>query len=608
MSERNTPDASGFLSVYNVVCTDRRIIADGAFAHNDGSRVPLVWHHLRDDIGNVLGYVDLEHRSGRGIYAKAYFNDTAAGKTALTIVQHGDVRSFSVYANELEQSAATKQEAELGASFVVHKATVREASLVIAGANPEARIDYVAFEHQDGTVFTNEDEAIIYPGRESEFASLIQQDSDETLADIIGSYSEKQKEALYALVGLLLDDDSETEQALSDSETEHIEQGDNIMTNVFEKHVDTTKNKQLSPNLDFSNFMRTLGPSGSLKHAVAANPDAEAYIEHVIDETSEWGSRGHVVGSRPEVPYAPSGWVSALLGSVYRTPFSVIRNLVIDEVEGDSEDFRAYGYAIGATKVEGTIEAASRETYPQTIYKKESMERDNLLDITDFNYVMWMKDFLRRKLDSELARAILISDGRSPSNPSRILRNHVRPIWLDSPWYTTHLVLTPDEIIDRATMSSVPDNVVSYKDAANLFIDGCVMARYQYWNGTANPMLFIQPLLLANLLMSRDANGHRYYRSVDDIAAEIGVSGIYPVHSMTNASEDIELESGDITMRPWAVMVNPVDYVVGADPGGEPKFFDDFDLNINRQLYLLETRISGALIRHHGAVSIESMV
>lgn len=557
-------DFSGWATRANLKCSDGRTIMRDAFKQNDGQKVPLVWNHKHDDPNEVLGHALLENRED-GVYAYCSLNDTEAGKTAKLLIQHGDISALSIYANQLKQNM----------SNVVH-GNIREVSLVLAGANPGASIQSVI---QHGA--TIEDEAMIYTGEE---LSIMHSDdpkppvekpekpekntdeNGETIGDIFNTLDEKQKEVVYALIGEAL-------------ENNNSEGGDNTMKhNVFDQSEEQNSENVLSHS-EMQTIIEDGKRFGSLKESFLQH--AEEYgienIEYLFPEAKS-------LNTPPDFIKREMGWVQTVMSGVHHTPFSRIKSMFADITEDEA---RARGYMKGKLKKEEVFGLLKRTTTPTTIYKKQKLDRDDVIDITDFDVVAWLKSEMRMMLEEEMARAILIGDGRLPSSDDKINEQNIRPIWKDEELYTIRGIVKGDDS-DKAAL-------------ATEFIDQSVRSMTDY-RGSGSPTAYMTAEMLTECLLLKDTNGKRIYSNENEVATAMRVSKIVTVPVMNNQTR----KEGSDTYTLQAIIVNLNDYNVGADKGGAINMFDDFDIDYNQQKYLIETRCSGALTKPFSAIVLET--
>lgn len=571
-------DFSGWATKANLKCSDGRTIMKDAFKHNDGQTVPLVWNHQHNDPNEVLGHALLENRD-EGVYAYCTFNDTESGKTAKLLVQHGDVNALSIYANQLKQKM----------SNVLH-GNIREVSLVLAGANPGASIDSIIMHGEE-----SDEEAIIYTGEEITLAhssdakdsegttkednkmadDIKKTDGEETVADVFNTLSEKQKTVVYAMIGQALEDAGVTDDDDEDYEDEmgHSEGDDYMKRNVFDN------DEQQEDVLSHAAMETIIGDAkrfGSLKESFLAHAD-----EYGIEQIDYLFPEAKTLNNPPEFIKRDTGWVSTVMGAVHHTPFSRIKSVFANITEDEA---RAKGYIKGNLKKEEVFSLLKRTTTPTTIYKKQKLDRDDVIDITDFDVVAWLKSEMRIMLDEEIARAILIGDGRLSSSDDKINESNIRPVVSDAELYTIRQKV------------SVAANATD-DDKAKAMIKSAVKARKNY-KGSGNPTFFTTEDWLTNALLLEDTQGHRLYKNDSEVAAAMRVSKIVTVPVMEGVKGP---EGGDLI----GIIVNLADYNVGADKGGAVNMFDDFDIDYNQQKYLIETRCSGALIKPYSAIELE---
>ena len=569
-------DFCGWATRNDIKCSDGRIIRRDAFKENDGQIVPLVWNHLHNDISNVLGHALLENRA-EGVYAYGYLNDSEGGRAAKTRLEHGDITALSIYANQLKQDGGN----------VLH-GTIREVSLVLAGANKGANIENVALRHGDGSETELEDE-IIYcwndedsiqhatpedkneEPKEEEKVAEEEKKSGKTVKEVFDSLTPEQKTVVYFLVGQAAkggtaekpkEDEKEDEVEHSDYEGE-----EEMKYNVFEGSDDGARNT-LSHDA-----MATIikdAKHSTLKESFLAH--AEDYgidgIEWLFPEDRE-------LNKTPEWIKRDTGWVDAVMKGVHHTPFSRVKSTFANITEDEA---RAKGYMKGKMKKEEVFSLLKRATNPQTIYKKQKIDRDDQVDITDFDVVAWLKGEMRMMLDEEIARAVLIGDGRLASDDDKISEDHIRPIANDADLFT----------IKKAVAEGENESVT-----AKNFIRAAIKARKDY-KGSGNPTLFTTEDMLTDMLLLEDQIGHSLYKTESELATKLRVSKIVTVPVMEGH------KVGDKELM--GIIVNMNDYNIGADKGGAVNMFDDFDIDFNQQKYLIETRCSGALVKPYSAI------
>ena len=586
-------DFSGWATRNDLKCADGRIIRRDAFKHNDGQTVPLVWNHDHTDPYRIIGHALLENRED-GVYAYGTFNDTELGKTAKLYVQHGDIDALSIYANQLQQQGPN----------VMH-GMIREVSLVLAGANPGAYIENV-IKHGAET----EDEAYIKTGMpielyhaessgkksEEEKKDAAPKDEKETMkgegemagtktvetpengktiGDVFNTFTDDQKEIVYSMIGLALEEAGiSPEDDMEEDDMEESEGGDKKMKhNVFDN--DERYEENTLSHSEMEAIITDAQSCGSLKKAVLA---------HGIEQIDLLFPDAKSINNEPDFIKRDDTWVTDVLNSAHHTPFSRIKSIHADIT---ADEARAKGYVKGNLKLEEVFKLLKRVTNPTTVYKKQKLDRDDILDITDFSLIPWLKSELRTMLNEELARAILVGDGRTELSQDKIKEDCIRPIWTDSDLYTVKATV---EVSSTATA----------EDKARAFIKGCVKSRKNY-KGSGNPVMFMSEDMLTDCLLIEDKNGRIIYDTVEKLAAALRVRRIIPVPIMENLKRTVEEKEHALA----GIYVNMTDYNIGTDKGGEVNMFDDFDIDYNQNKYLLETRCSGALTKPYSAVAIE---
>ena len=581
MSKPQEYDFDGWATKNDVQCSDGRIIRHNAFIENDGTQVPLVWNHIHSTPNNVLGHAYLENRDN-GVYAYGVFNDTEAGQNAKELVRNGDITGLSIYANKLKQTGPN----------VTH-GCIREVSLVYATANPEAFIENVIVHGDDSALM---DEAIIYSGdqellhsadsnpeEENKGDNMSEENKEKTIKEIVDTMTEEQQQALYALVGAALEEDNEDdEESKKDEKLEHsYMEGDSTMKfNPFEG--ENTMNQERTLNTLSHSEMETIftdAKRGSLKDAVLAHSQ-----DYGVENVDYLFPEAKNVTTQPLFIQRDMGWVEGVMSGVSHSPFSRIKSIFADIT---ADQARAKGYIKGNLKKEEVFTLLKRSTTPTTIYKKQKMDRDDIVDITDFDVVTWIKAEMRIMLDEEIARAILVGDGRSTSDDDKINESNIRPIWKDEDLYT---------IKSKVTVTSTDTDDTK----ASEFIKQCIKSRKDY-KGSGNPTLYTTEDMLTNCLLLTDKNGRDMYDSVEKLATKLRVSKIVTVPVM----EGLQRTDGSTKLDLLGLIVNLTDYKVGADKGGAVNLFDDFDIDYNQQKYLIETRCSGALTVPYSAIAIE---
>lgn len=567
----NTYDFAGWATKVNVVCTDGRTIAKDAFKHMDGKRVPLVWQHLHNDPANILGHAILEHRDD-GVYAYCVFNDGAPAQQARKLVAHKDIEALSIYANGLVEK-----------NKIVHKGNIREVSLVLTGANPGAVIDYLNFAHNDGELVISEDEAIITMDLGIEFPEVKHADGetneeDATVNSVIASMTDLQRKVFYAVVAKALEIQSSDELSQSD------ESGENFMkTNVFNASDDGGPRLTHTKLAEFTTAVfKDAKDRGSFRDAFLAH--AETYG---IDNIGDLFPDARLLDNEPSFETRRMGWVKGWMAETRHIPFSRIKKIWADLTP---EAARAKGYITGTEKVEQVFAVLKRVTEPTTVYKKQKLDRDDIVDITDFDVVAWMWKEMRFMLEEEVARAGLIGDGRQFGvDDDAINPEKIRPIYGDSSVFVHYLTLP-------ATMTEW-----------TAVIDAIQTARVNY-KGTGMPNLYVPNTVLNGMLLVRDTQKRRIYRTVEELASELRVNEIIEVEPMEGLQRDTNPGAGTAMANLLGIMVNPYDYTYGSDKGGQMNTFSDFDIDFNQEKYLIETRVSGSLLMPKAAMVIERLV
>ena len=602
-------DFSGYATKNDLKCSDGRTILKDAFKHQDGAQVPLVWQHVHNDPLNVLGHAILENRED-GVYCYGTFNNTTAGQNAKELVAHGDISSLSIYANQLQEKGKN----------VIHGA-IREVSLVLSGANPGAYIENLNFAHADGTLEQDDTEAIISMDIALSHADEKPDKEDsadnKTVAEVFDTLNEEQKNVVYALIAQALsdgdDDEDDDEEKIEhadgektvqdvfntlnedqktvvyaliaeaidqsgDGEVKHYEEGDFTMkNNVFDKSTEPASKNTLSHD-QINTIVADAKRCGSLK---------ESFIQHAEDYGFDpidvlFPDARYTNENGPETYKREDSWVTTFLGECTHTPFSRIKTVIADIT---ADNARAKGYVTGSLKKEEIVPLLKRVTTPTTIYKKQKLDRDDIVDITDFDVVIWLKNEMRGMLNEELAVAALLGDGRDASDEDKINEGNIRPIIRDNDSMYIHRgsvahIATTDEVIDE------------------------FIRMRKYYKGSGNPTLYVSTDLLTEMLLIKDGMQRRVYASVQELANVLRVSKIVEVEPMNGATRKVD---DTHTNEILGVIVNPKDYTIGADKGGQVAMFDDFDIDYNQQKYLIETRVSGALTRPKSALILERL-
>ena len=578
-------DFSGWATKNDLTCSDGRTIKHNAFKENDGQRVPLVWQHGHNAVDNVLGHALLENRD-EGVYAYCAFNDTPGAENAKELVKHGDVKALSIYANRLDQRGAD----------VIH-GNIVEVSMVLSGANPGALIDNVALEHSDGSWTESEDEAVIYSGltlshdsgettedTESMDEDEVYDEDDLTVADVLETLDDDQRLAVAALIEEISgdvdaeDEDFDEDEDYDEDYDEDAEHGDSggdtlMHSNIFEGDALHSVGPRLSHADEERIFAEARQPGMTLRTAVLAHA-----ADYGIKNPELLFPDATNLDPEPQRIMRENSWVSKVLQGAKHSPFSRVKtrwsNLTAD-------DLRAKGYVKASRKKDVVYEVANRSTEPTTVYNKTKIDRDDVLDITTFNVVAWMQQNLRMALEEELARAILIGDGREVSNPDKIKESNIRPIWKD------------DELFSH--------KVLIDKDAKTPDIIDAVRRSRKFYKGSGMPVLFTTNAFVCDMLEIKDINQRYIYETKQAIANALNVSDVIEVEVMEGAKREV----GGKTQNLLGIIVNMQDYTLGADKGGETSFFEQFDIDFNQQKYLLEARCSGSLTMYKSAIVIE---
>lgn len=579
-------DFSGYATKYGLKCSDGRTIKSGAFKHMDGKKVPLVYQHVHGDPANILGYANLEHRED-GVYAYGFFNDTPNAQLLKQAVRHGDVDALSIYANRLVEK-----------SNLVHEGYIRELSLVLTGANPGAFIENVTFAHSDGSQTESEDEAVMVVGSELSHEDYDDSDDEEesdetedeeteeevehaegddaTVGEVVESMNEQQKKVLYALVAEAMSGSKDISQ--SDDE------GDTFMKkNVFDRERNegpALTHAQLS---EFAQAVFTDAKEQKMTFR-------EAFLAHAgtygIDNIGYLFPDAKLLDNEPSFETRRMGWVPGWLSGTRHTPFSRIKKVWADLTP---EAARAKGYITGTEKVEQVFALLKRTTEPTTIYKKQKLDRDDIIDITDFNVVTWMWREMRFMLDEEVARAALVGDGRTfGTDDDAIDPTKIRPIFGDDPLFVHYLTL-------EASVTDPMD-----------IMDAVLAARINY-KGTGNPNFYTTNAVITDFLLTRDTTNRRLYRTVAEVAQELRINDMIEVEILNGVTRTVDA-TVDFDTELLGIMVNPRDYTYGSDKGGQISTFDDFDIDFNQYKYLIETRLSGSLLNPKSALVVERKV
>ena len=559
-------DFGGYATKNDILCSDGRVIRSGAFKDQNGARVPFVWRHRRDEPENILGHAILEHRAD-GVYARVSLNESEKASRVKTILAHGDLDSLSIYAARLKQVGQD-----------VLDGVIHEVSLVMRGANSGAKIDNVNFAHEDSDFV--DDEADIYFGIKIDYlehadsSTEDSDDSEETVGDVLDTLNEKQKTVVMAMLAEVAGAVEESD-AEDDAEHEEIHdtdpEGQSMTRNVFDEAADTTKTLS---HEDKARIFEDARRSGSLKDVL------EHADDYGIDNIEYLFPDARNLSGQPQFIKRRTDWVNEVLQGTKHTPFSRVKMLAADITEDDA---RARGYVKGSEKADEVFRLLKRSIDPTTIYKKQKLDRDDILDITDFDVVMWMKAEMRLMLDEEVASAILVGDGRSSSSPDKIDQSRLIPIAAEQPLYA------PVTLLDDVSVNEFVDAVTGSLDI---------------YEGSGSTKCFMAQSTLTRILTQRNPFGDRMYKSVSEVADSMSVSKITPIPDVVFARAAKQTVAPGDERELAAIIVNLGDYTVGADKGAQLGMFDDFDIDYNQNKYLLETRISGALTQVRSALRI----
>lgn len=623
-------DFSGWATRNDLVCSDGRIIKKDAFKHNDGETVPLVWNHQHNNPDNVLGHAMLENRDD-GVYAYCEFNDSESGVTAKKLVEHGDVRSLSIFANQLKESGKN----------VLH-GVIREVSLVLAGANPGAFIESVIAHGADsetGLIVGYDENIMLYHSSdkddddddkkqdEKEDKKDAAQDKKEdkedendkeTIQDVFDSMSEKQQKVVYAMLAQMSGKDGEESKKDDKKEDKEDEKkgGNNIMKhNVFDRddqqqstanvicHSDQVGIVELAKSSQVGSFQTALkiyAEENNLQHDAVSSGFVQTGSGNVTELFPEYKD---VRPGAPELITNDQGWVSVVMSKVHKSPISRIRTRQVDIRNIDT--LRAKGYEKGKQKKQtGNFKLVRRTTDPQTVYVKNALHRDDIVDITDFDYVAYLYDIDRMMLNEELATAIMLGDGRDDGDEDKISPDHIRPIWLDDELYTLHVDLDIEAAKKELQGTNTGANFGPNYIYAEALVNTILYARENY-KGSGVPDFFCTPHMLNVMLLARDINGRRIYASKAELASTLNVGDIYTAEQFVGKTRTTE---DNKTKQLLGIVTNLADYSLGATKGGEVTHFTQFDIDFNQEKSLLETRSSGALTRVYSAIAIEEPV
>ena len=599
-------DFSGWATRNDLLCGDGRTIRRNAFKDNDGVVVPLVWNHQHNDPNAVLGHALLENRDS-GVYAYGTFNDSDQGRQAKALVQNGDVRSLSIWANQLKQIG----------NDVIH-GNIRELSLVLAGANPGAYIDFaIAHSEDEGESFiaSYDENIVIYHSDEpkeeenkeekeepmeenKEVLAHAEQTStpegEETIEEIFNTLSDKQKTAVYAIVGSIVEEEGDDEG------------GENMKHNVFDNEEQVTENYLSHADEEAIIDLAKKSSCGSLKQAMEIYAEENDFIAHGFEDAALaklFPEYELTKSGAPELLERDQSWISGVMSKIHKSPISRIRTR---QADARIAELRAKGYQKKGDKktLMEQIKLLGRQIDPQTVYIKDEMHRDDIIDITDFDVVNYQWTLMRHLMEEELALAALIGDGRDESDPDKIHEAHIQSIWNDAELYTIHqdvdIAAARAELQGTNTGANFGENYI-YAEA---IITAALYARERY-KGSGTPDLYCTPHLLNVMLLARDLNGRRIYDSKTDLAAALNVNSIVTVEQFEGKTRDA---GGGKTKKLLGLFVNMSDYTFGSTRGGEITRFDDFDIDFNKYKYLMETRLSGALTKVYSAIALEEPV
>ena len=570
-------DFAGYATRYGVPCADGRIIDKTAFLHNNGKKVPLVYNHQHNDISSVLGHAFLECRDD-GVYAYGYFNDTDNGVEAKNQVIHGDLDSLSIWANRLQESGNPPRK------HVAH-GDIKELSLVLAGANPGAFIEEIV-AHSDEEGY----EAFIYSGDSLELnhsegetekedkpmadTNKEQEPESKSAKEVFDEMTEEQKQVAIAIAGQAVEE-ALKERGIDPENDDDDEGGEEMGHSCFDNTCEDT-------NVLSHDDMVTI-----VKEAEKTGRMSDAFLAHGIENIEYLFPDAQTINGAPDFIKRNDEWVNDVMNNVHHTPFSRVKSVFANITEDEA---RAKGYIKGKLKKEEVFSLLKRTTTPQTIYKKQKIDRDDYIDIVDLDVVAWIKTEMRMMLDEEIARAILVGDGRLASSDDKISEDHIRPIWTDADLYTI-----------KAAVNITKDSTSA--DIAKAFIVEAIRSRVQY-KGSGTPTLYAPDTIITECLLLEDKNGRMIYDTLDKLATVLRVSKIVTVPVMENLARTKET----FTYKLLGIIVNLKDYNVGADKGGAVNMFDDFDIDYNAMKYLIETRCSGAMIKPYGAIAIETKI
>lgn len=554
-------DFDGWATVASVKCTDGRVISHHAFDQNDGAVVPLVWQHGHDNVTNVLGHAQLEKRP-EGVYAYGFFNGSQQAEHARELIEHGDINAMSIFANQLRQKGN-----------IVEHGNIVEVSLVLRGANPKATIENVSMAHTDGEGYSaiikmGDGDAVHDDSDESANDPTEDSDGDRTIGEILSTLTDEQMEAVEYLIAAAIDGESDDSE---DSDETNEEETESMKHNIFEADSDQAANNTLS-HADFAAIVERAKTNGTTLNEELRHAD------YGIENIGYLFPDAKNVTNEPIFLDRDQSWVGTVMNGTKHSPFSRVKSIFAD-IRGDKA--RAKGYATKARKkTDEVIKLLMRTTSPTTIYKKQSLDRDDIVDITDFNVVSWLKSEMRGKLNEEIARAILIGDGRTESDPDKVNEEAIRPILKENELYAIHKVL------DKTTTDDT-------------LVDDIVLAAADL-EGSGSPTLFIDKKRLAGLILQKDKNGRRIYETEASLAASMGVSKIVTVPQFAGFEHEVKGSQCELL----AIVVDLRDYTIGSNAGAELGMAETFDLDFNQYKYLMETRLSGSLTAPYAALTI----
>lgn len=583
-------DFSGYATRNDLKCSDGRIIRRDAFKECDGKKVPLVWNHMHDGPENILGHALLENRED-GVYAYCKFNDTESAQTAKLLVEHGDINALSIYANGLKQQGSN-----------VEHGTIREVSLVLAGANIGAFIDSVSMAHgeeastEEGIIYTGENFSLCHSEKDEEKKEETKNVAKEkTVADVFDTLTEEQKTVVYALIGQALE---ESEKKTDDKK----EEDDSVKHNVFDNDNETGNYLTHADEINILNSAKS-SSVGSLQAAIDMYLTDSSALKHAFDDDdldSLFPEYKDVRPGAPELISRDQGWITAVMNGTAKSPITRIRTRQMDI--RDYEAMRAYGYVKGNEKsTMGNMKLVKRTTDPQTIYIKDALNRDDIIDIIDFDVVAYLRSVMKQNLNEEIATAIMIGDGRDEGDDNKISEEHIRPIWGDDELYTIYADVDIDAAAEELNGTNTSAQFGENYIYAEAIITAALYAREDY-KGSGSLAFYCTPHLLNVMLLARDLNGRRIYDSKTDLAAALNVTAIYTAEQFEGRTRT---DDDGNTKELLGLFVNLTDYQIGCAKGGEITNFSDFDIDFNQEKYLMETRISGALTRVYSAIALE---